>query len=260
MAQDRGGSAGAVPTLELAWQLLDQQRRREEIYEHCRSADQIPADQVAKRLETWRAKALTDAERHRRLVALAKQDENRLRLYYESNIGDFSKAPTWTIRLLRVPIGDQPVREMTRLETAAATQGADLDSLQAELGGEIEDLGARTLPELGRMQPKLPKLLAPLEAGQLAAPYRTDKGLEIAEVTARAEAKPLPFEEVRDRVAVRYVNQYTKELYEPAQRQASRRGRPDDRSGRPRDATRRRPAPARHQRRPTRRPLGTALT
>jgi len=63
------------------------------------------------------------------------------------------------------------------------------------------------------MQPKLPKLLAPLEAGQLAAPYRTDKGLEIAEVTARAEAKPLPFEEVRDRVAVRYVNQYTKELY-----------------------------------------------
>jgi len=64
------------------------------------------------------------------------------------------------------------------------------------------------------MQPKLPTLLAPLDAGQLAAPYRTEQGLEIAEVEARTEAKPIPFDEVRDRVVARYVTQYTKELYD----------------------------------------------
>ena len=208
------GKADTAPTLELAWQILDQHRRREEIYQHCSSGDQIPADRLEARLDRWRTKALTDAERHRRLVELAKQDEERLRLFYESNVGEFSSSPTWTIRLLRIPIGERPVREMSRLETAAATQSSDLDTLQAELGGEIETLEPLSLAALGRMQPKLPTLLAPLDAGQLAAPYRTEQGLEIAEVEARTEAKPIPFDEVRDRVVARYVTQYTKELYD----------------------------------------------
>jgi len=210
----RDDQSSAAPTVALVWHVLDQARRREEIYQHCRSADQIPADQLAKRLEAWRTKALTDTERRRQLIALASQDEDRLHLFYESNIGNFSKPPTWTIRVLRVPISKRPVREMSRLEQAAADQNADLDTLKAELGGEIEALEPRTLAELGRMQPKLPPLLAPLDPGQLAAPYRTERGLEIAQVEARTEAQPIPFEEVRDRVTARYVNQYTKELYD----------------------------------------------
>jgi hypothetical protein len=103
---------------------------------------------------------------------------------------------------------------MARLEAAASTPGAGLSDLHSQLGGEVDEVGPKSLGELGRLQPKLPSLIAPLEVGQLSAPFRTTKGLQINEVVARTKAEPIPFEKVRDRVAARYVQQYTSELYD----------------------------------------------
>lgn len=207
-----------APTLELAWQILDQARRREEIHLHCRTEERIPGEALAERLGDWEERSLVAAERHRRLVALAEEDEERLRLFYESNVGDFSRPPTWTVHLLRVPLGDRPQARMARLEAAVRGAGSDLEALREELGGEIARLEPMSLPELRRLQPKLPGLIAPLEAGSLSAPFRTEAGLEIAQVAARADAEPIPFEEVRERVAARYVGQYAADLYDRLRR------------------------------------------
>jgi len=207
------GNLGS-PTFELAWQIVDHARRREELYLGCRNGGHIPPKTLASRLDAWQNRALVDAERHRRLTELALQDDAGLRLFYESNIGEYSTPPTWTIRVLEIPLGERPEAVMQRLETAASTPGSNLDTLATELGGTIEDLGARTLAAVAVSRPKLPSLVAPLEAGQLTAPYRTEDGLEIAEVVSRTESRPIPFDEVRERVATRYVQQYTTELYE----------------------------------------------
>ena len=214
LVEREGGSGGSV---ELAWQILDQARRREEIYLACRSGGHVPADDLERRLDAWRERALVEVERQRRLVELASEDPDRLRLFYDSNLGEFSQPPTWTLRLLRVPLPEGTARAvalMARLERAAAEGAGGLEALQAELGGEIETTEALTLADVGRANPKLPPLLAPLEVGQLAAPYRRENGLEIAQVMAKTPAEPRPFEEVRERVAARYVAQYTADLYD----------------------------------------------
>lgn len=215
---ERPGVREGAPTVELAWQILDQARRREEIYLHCRSEERIAHEALAERLGAWEDRALVEVERHRRLVALAEEDEERLRLFYESNVGDFSTPPRWTVRILRTPLGRSPQARMARLEAAASEPCTDLDTLRDELEGEIERLEPMSLPELRRLQPKLPGLIAPLGAGSLSAPYRTEDGLEMAQVVARIEATPIPFEDVRERVASRYVGQYTADLYDRLRR------------------------------------------
>lgn len=212
---EREGGAGG--TVELAWQILDQARRREEIYQACRSEGHVAAEELDRRLGAWRERVLIDAERRRRLIGLASEDPDRLRLFYDSNLGEFSKPPTWTLRLLRIPLPestDRAVALMARLEEAAAAGVGDLEALQAQLGGTLETTEALTLADIGRVNPKLPPLLAPLEVGQLAPPYRRDDELEIARVLAQTPAEPLPFAEVRQRVAARYVAQYTADLYD----------------------------------------------
>ncbi len=215
----RQATGHGVPTFELGWQILERARRREELFLGCRSRGSIPEEELASRLDEWQRRALIDAERHQRLVDLALHDEERLRTFYESNLGEYSTPPTWTIRLLQVPLGAHPAAAMARLERAAATPATTLETLRSELGGTIKELEPETLAELGGLRPKLPGLIAPLEKGQLAAPYRTEDGLEIAEVVGRTPAEPIPFEKVRDRVAARYVQQYTSELYATLRRE-----------------------------------------
>lgn len=200
------------PTLELAWQVLEGFRRRELIARHCRAKGIVPAAELARRLGDWEQQALLRVERHRRLLALAEGDEARLKLFYDSNIGLFSKPPTWHLRRLRLPLGEDAATVMARLEDAARSS-ASLDEVAGELGGEIDDLGVKSLAEVGAAEPKLPSLLAPLAAGDLAAPYRTETTLEMIEVVDRQEAEPLPFAEVRAQVAETYVRQYTSEVY-----------------------------------------------
>lgn len=208
-----GGGADPRPTSELAWQVLESLRRREVLYHHCRANDKVPAAEFETRLDGWQQMALLDLQRHRRLIEVAGRDESRLRLFYESNVGLFSKPPTWHLRRLRVPMGESAGAAMARLEQAAARPGSSVEELAADLGGEIEDLGVKNLAELGRLEPKLPPLVAPLTAGELSAPYRTADNLELVESLDRQEAAPLPFADVRERVAAAYVDQYTREVY-----------------------------------------------
>jgi parvulin-like peptidyl-prolyl isomerase len=201
------------PAPELAWQVLESLRRREVLAHHCRKNGQVPAGEFAARLAAWQREALLDLQRQRRLIEVAGGDESRLRLFYESNVGLFSKPPRWHLRRLRIPIGDGAGAAMARLEEAAAHPGASLEELAAELGGDVEDLGTKSLAELRLLDAKLPPLVAPLGSGELSPPYRTAVTLELVESLARQEAEPLPFAEVRERVAAAYVEQYTQEVY-----------------------------------------------
>lgn len=199
---------------DAAWEFLERLRRRELIHRHCRETGQIPQAELATRMESWTEANLAQIQRRRRLLEIASRDEERLRLFYESNIGSFSSPPQWHVRLLKLAVGPEAPRTMARLERAAARQDEGLDALARELGGEVEDLGFLDRPGLTRVAVKLPAAVAPLKAGQLAAPYRIGEWIEMAEVVERRAPQPLPFEEVRERVAAAYVDQYTHEVYE----------------------------------------------
>lgn len=195
------------------WQMLESLRRRALIYGYCRDDVELPAAELEAKLTEWRERALVQIERRRRLLELAKADDDRLRTYYESNIGQFSSQPTWHLRRLRIPFSSHTNRIMARLETAAADRSGQLDSLQRELGGEVDDLGTVSAVGLSRKEPKLPALVAPLDVGQISDPYRTADALEIVEVVEHTGAAPLPFDSVRDKVAAAYLDLYSADLY-----------------------------------------------
>lgn len=213
LARESGERPGK-PFGDLAWSLLEQLRRRELIAGHCRRQEVVAPDDVERRLDDWQEKTLIRVQRQRRLVEVAGRDDERLRRFYESNVGSFSGPPRWHLRRLRIPLGNDASTVMAALERAAAGQRSTLETLRSEFGGEIDDLGLRSFAELQRIEPKLPSLVSGRLAGALSAPYRGAATLDIAEVVERRDSEAIPLAEIRERVALAYVEQYTQEVYE----------------------------------------------
>lgn len=218
-SQLQAATAPTPPTtIRQAWQVLESIRRQAVVAGYCLSEEVVDREHLEPMLDQWTTAAAISVARNRRMLNAARRDTERLRQYYESNLGQFSSPPRWHVRRLYVPLDADARAVMVRLE-AAAQQVTPLEQLRRELGGEIEDLGLRTAEQLRAINPKLPFLVAPLEPGALTAPYRTATTLEIGEVVERLEGEPLPFDEALDQVAAAYVRQYTREVYEQVERE-----------------------------------------
>lgn len=205
---------GAAISHEAAWGLLDRLYRHEVAFEYCRDRGLIADPEIDRRLEAWASGALLAQIRQQRLRERVLADSARLESYYQSNIGQFTSPVHWSLRRLRVPF-ETPAQGragMAVLERAAG-ESATLNDLQIRLGGTIEDLGWLTLPRMRALHAGLPQRIAPLQPGQLAAPVRLGRNLEIFELNARREAEPRPFDEVRGEVAAAYLRQYASEVY-----------------------------------------------
>lgn len=211
--RDASGSQQPV-TFDTAWGVLEGSRIRASILHHCRDQGLVAPDDVEARLAKWRDSALVGGQRQQRMHDLILKDEGKLRRFYDNNLGQFSTEVKWHLRKLQVPFGDDPATMMARLEDAASRQ-ASLDSVHADVGGEVSDLGPLTQSELRALRGKLPALVSPLEVGEISDPFRFGDHLEIVELVARSEPEPLSFDEVstRQRVATAYVKAYTREVY-----------------------------------------------
>lgn len=214
------GVSGRVST-DAAWAALERMLRHEKVFEQCQREGRIDETAVARLMAIWEDNALTARMREQRLLDRVNADPQRLRLFYQSNIGQFTPAVQWNLRRLRVAYDDAAMGEalMTRMEAVSAADTPGLDALQRETGGEIDDLGWNTLRQIGGINPKLPPLIAPAGEGELVAPLNTEQGIALFQVVARREFEPRSFEEVRDAVAEAFLRQYTSEEYESLERE-----------------------------------------
>jgi len=210
-----GGASGRVST-DAAWASLERLLRHEKAFEQCEREGRIDDNAIARLMTDWEADALTATMREQRLLDRVTENAERLRLFHQSNIGQFTPAVQWNLRRLLVSYDDAARGKalMARMEAASATDASGLDTLQRETGGELDDLGWNTLRQMGSINPKLPQLVSPAGDGELVAPLNTDQGLALFQVVARREFEPRPFEEVRDAVASAYLRQYTSEEYD----------------------------------------------
>lgn len=205
---------GGVPT-GFAWQFLNRQFRQELAYEHCRREALFAQEAVAAQLSAWEERALVGEMRRRLLRERVVDDRDRLELYYQSNIGQYTPPVQWNLTRMSLPL-DRPQEarnRMARLEEAVDKGAVGLDALQQELGGEIETLGWSTLAQMRRISPKLAQRVSSVEEGELVAPLRARGQLELYEVTGRREFEPRPFDEVFEAVVAAYLRQYTSEVY-----------------------------------------------
>jgi len=201
---------------DLAWQSLNRIYRHEAVYEYCRQQDLIARDAIAPLMTDWEARALVSQMRQQRLSERVMEDADRLRHFYQSNIGQFTAPVQWKLRRLLVQFdsAQQGKALMARLEEAAAADSIGLEALQRETGGELSDLGWKTLAQMRQSNPKLPQLVSPHEGQTLVAPLHVADGLALFQVLDRKQFEPQPFDEVRDEVAAAYLRQYTSDVYE----------------------------------------------
>jgi len=215
----RSGDSGRVST-DAAWASLERLLRHEKAFEQCDREGRIDESGVARLMTDWQGDALTARMREQRLLDRVAEDPERLRLFYQSNIGQFTPPVQWNLRRLLVTF-DEATRGqvlMARMEAAAA-ETAGLNALQDTIGGGIEDLGWNTLRQIADLNPKLPQLVSPARDGELVAPLNTDQGLVLFQVVTRREFEPRAFDEVSDAVAGAFLRQYTSEEYDRLERE-----------------------------------------
>lgn len=212
----REKAKGNPPTtfsVETFWHFADGVLKRTRAYQYCQQNDKIPKEQLTRALEAWEEKVLLAMLRNQKLLELAKSDEQRLESFYNGNIGHFSTHARWRLKRLSFPLEANANQVMMRLESAAMAQNVSIEELQRELGGTLETLEPLTFDGLNGLSQKLAPLVAPLSAGQLSSPYRGIDVLEIVQLLNREDPEPIPFQEVKERVAAVYLQQYTYELY-----------------------------------------------
>ncbi len=208
---------GGQPSPELAPELLRALERRERIYRHALGDGLAEDPEVAAQLVRLEDRALLRILRQRSLQRQLTGEPERLQQYYDDNKLRFSSPLRLEVRRLAVPV--TPVTAggaMARLERVAAEAAAGSDrlsALAAELGGEVEELGWRTLGELARLDRRWIPVAAGLEAGQLSPPLSSPSSLAMLEVEARREPEPLPFSTVLERVRAAYLAAHRQELY-----------------------------------------------
>lgn len=204
-------------TIERAWQAYELLRSMVIVADHGLSNAAVDADAIQRDLDQWSRQVLISEQRRLSLLASARADEDKLKLFYDSNIGRFSTPVRLKLNILRIPLDENADQIMAEVERRAKKPGTTLADF-ADLNGEVEAMDWATMQGLQRYQSKLPTLLAQIEPGDITAPYRVERTLEIAAVEAREMPEPKPFDSVREAVVAAYMDRYKVSLFNQVKR------------------------------------------
>ena len=163
---------------------------------------------VNERIATQRAEA------YFRKIALQRiaRDETAVRDYYSRFLRRYSKAPEWRLRILRLPVDDEYPATLAVLEDAYE-QGQSIEDLCKTLGVEIPAEVTLSLEQLAGISPQFAYQVSSANQGAVGRPRIVAGEFFIGEVVSRPPPEPLPFEQVRSRVAMDMFNANGRELY-----------------------------------------------
>lgn len=152
-----------------------------------------------------------------RMATASSTDPAALEEYFEDNRPHYQSPLLFTLQVWDLPFGDDPPRQLERMEGLARRLAAgqlELAAAAAELGGTITDLEPRELDALpDTIPPKARQYLLQAEAGGYSVPYQQDEALHLIHVQAREEPRPLGYDEVEDRVRADYAKRFERELF-----------------------------------------------
>jgi hypothetical protein len=147
-------------------------------------------------------------------------DPDRLKLYWEDNRHHYQSPLRFKLRVWNQPFGDEPPRQLWRMEQQRELLAAgevDLAAAAAQMGGDLADLGWREYDSLvGELsEGALAHLLEVGEKG-FTAPYHQAGALHLIWLEQREEPRPLEYEEARERVREDYLARFQQQLYRRA--------------------------------------------
>lgn len=153
-------------------------------------------------------------------IALTEQEAKE---YYAAHPGEFTEPPTVTLReiFINVPAQEREGGQSFSAaadEKAAATARSVKDRVAKgetfeKLVEELSEAGSKANGGLigpvlrSELSPALQAAIASLAPGAISEPVRTARGYQVVKLETASEAKPAPYDEVRDLIADKVVEQ-----------------------------------------------------
>lgn len=147
--------------------------------------------------------------------------EQEAKEYYASHPEEFTEPPTVTLReiFISVPVvqresgesfsaaDDDKAAAAARTIRDRAAKGETFEKLVEELSEAGSKANGGLIGPVLRneLSPALQKVLAALKPGEISDPIRTPRGYQVVKLESASEAKPAPYEEVRDLIADKVV-------------------------------------------------------
>jgi hypothetical protein len=207
LAASQGGQGR--PALDMAQAIVEERYRREVAARLAlaQGLDKSPA--FTARQAALEERAL--AEFHLRRQMRAEIEEDALRQYFDDNRERYATPLLVRAEVLSVPLSPSAPRHMAELERARADLDAGrttLADLGQRLGGEVKDLGWRSLDEMERAAPGITHWALELQRQQHSAPFRTPRMIVVARVLSRRDPGPQSAEAARPRLIEDYLSQH----------------------------------------------------
>lgn len=183
---------------------------------------------IAARQRAALAAEITRREVDARIERLAAGRSADLERHYEDNRFLYQTPLRMHLRMLSVPLGDDPGRRLVRLEAAHAelqSGRATLESVARERGGIVQDAGWSSARDLEQFEPKIRYLLVDMTSTGYTVPFQFNQRISIVQVAERVDPVVRPYAEVEADVRRDYVARHRQALYREVQEEVLRSGR-----------------------------------
>src|SRR5579871_906882 len=223
---------------ELGYRLSDDQFKS--ILESIKKENKIESDEQLQAALKSENMTMTDLRRNlERTMIIQRVQQNEVlgkiamtedeaRKYYETHLGEFTTAPTITLReiLVAVPVDPRGIsaaaeeaaqQKIEDIRTRVTTGKESFERLAAQVsdspskanGGLIGPLSVNDLA------PELRKTLEAMKVGDVTPPLRDSKrGYQLLKLESRSETQTMPFEEAREKISERVFTDKRKVEYQ----------------------------------------------
>jgi peptidyl-prolyl cis-trans isomerase SurA len=153
-------------------------------------------------------------------IALTEQEAKE---YYAAHPGEFTAQPTVTLREIFITVptqkraegesfsvaDDEQAAAKARAARDRAAKGEPFEKLVEELSDAASKANGGLIGPILRdeLSPALQKVLGSMKPGDVSEPIRTPRGYQVVRLETATEPAPAPYEEVRDLIADKVVEQ-----------------------------------------------------
>jgi parvulin-like peptidyl-prolyl isomerase len=173
-------------------------------------------DRAEERLAQVSRAALVDQLLRQELAESPRLSQDTLRDYFRDNQHHYQSPPRFQLQQWTLPFDAQPPLQLKKMEVARERLQAGATSLAAavdEVGGAVQDLGWKTMVELGDLPNKALQLIAQTSADGFTVPYQQNEALHLLWVQQREEPRALSFEEAEQSVRADYLRRFEEPLF-----------------------------------------------
>lgn len=210
----RGRELGYKMTDEQFKNILDNIKkennlRNEAQFQEALRAEGMTLDDLRRSLER---QMLVNRVQQTEIFGKGQLTDEEVRQYYEAHKGEFTTPASVTLReifLAATPATLAAINERANRIRVQLAAGADFATLAAEQSEAPSRSNGGLVSSVTRSElaPELAQGLAPLKPGGLSQVLRTAKGFEILKLEAVNEPVVTPFEQVRDEIRRRMLDQ-----------------------------------------------------